>query len=146
MLRRAHCFNSRFHLQQRRAAILICVLVVLLIVGLLTTQTLQTLMLLRRGDTQRQQLRQARELIELGKMVAQQQSEELPENALVVPLSTIDSIDGQKSENTELAGISFSRIDDDQASPILRVTVNYPLDQPNEITATELVALEEQIP
>lgn len=118
----------------RRAAILICVLVVLLIVGLLTSQTLQALMLSRRADRQRQQLVQARELLELGQMIARKQADKLTDKELVVPLS---------AEPPLSAGIAFSRLSPDQSPTLVRIRVRYPLGQPNEGTATTVVTLQE---
>ncbi len=129
--------------EQRCAAILICVLVVLLIVGLLATQTLQTLMLLRRGDHQRQQLRQTREVVELGLLIARRLEGKLPESELVVPLGMTAPADQSASENHELAGITLTRVED-RPTPALRVTVRYPLGGSNEVTATETVAIAEE--
>ncbi len=58
----------------RPGAILVCVLVVMLMVGLISAQTIQTLLILRRADSERSDLVQARELLELGKMAIQQNS------------------------------------------------------------------------
>ena len=54
----------------RRGGVLVCVLVVLLLVGMLSAQAFQTLSAARRGDQQRLRLRQARELLELGRVIA----------------------------------------------------------------------------
>lgn len=58
---------------QRRAAVLICVLVVLLIAGALSIQATQSLAIIRRGEERRSRLYQARELLELGKAAVEQQ-------------------------------------------------------------------------
>lgn len=58
---------------QRRAAVLICVLVVMLIAGALSIQATQSLAIIRRGEERRARLYQARELLELGKAAVEQQ-------------------------------------------------------------------------
>lgn len=67
--------NVRTH--RRRGGLLVCVLVVLLLVGLLAAQTMQTLMMVRKSDSRSSTLRQATELVELGRM-SQRQATELP--------------------------------------------------------------------
>ena len=62
------CELQTFPSPKRRGAVLVCVMVVLLIVGLSSSQTIQTLLIVRRADHQRSGLRQARELAELGRM------------------------------------------------------------------------------
>ncbi len=57
---------------RKRGSLIVAVLVVLFLVVLMSTQTFQTLWLVRRGDSQQSALRQARELIELGKMIHRQ--------------------------------------------------------------------------
>ncbi len=133
--RRSDCAGCIGKCPRRRAAILICVLVVLLIVGLLTSQTLQTLLLSRRSDGQRQRLRQARELLELGQMIVGQHREKLIDKELVLPLAVGEA---------ESAGLTFSRVEQDQSPALLRIRVRYPLGKANEDTATAVVALEEQ--
>ena len=63
---------------RRRGAIVVCVLVVLLIVGMLAAQTIQASLVVRRGDAERSRLRQARELVELGRLAMQQSSRDVP--------------------------------------------------------------------
>ena len=63
---------------RQRGAIVVCVLVVLLIVGMLAAQTIQTSLLMRRGDAERSQLRQARELVELGRLALPQAARDVP--------------------------------------------------------------------
>jgi hypothetical protein len=63
---------------RQRGAIVVCVLVVLLIVGMLAAQTIQASLLVRRGDAERSQLRQARELVELGRLALQQSARDVP--------------------------------------------------------------------
>lgn len=65
----------------RSAATLVCVLVVMLIVGLLSAQSIQMLLLVRRADEQRVQLRQARELLELGKLAIAQRA--IPDDGML---------------------------------------------------------------
>ena len=75
--------------RRNKASILVCVLVIMLVVSLLAAQSLQTVSVIRRGDTQRSSLRQARELVELGRIVAEREpkgmkvvSLDLPDNAI----------------------------------------------------------------
>ncbi len=117
--------------QRRSGGVLICVLVVLLIVGLLISQTVQTLLLVRRSDDQREQLRQARELIELGQIVLRQSDYQLPDAELIVPSA---------GEN-QMGRIAFTRIDSsDSTNSQVRITVNYRIGSTSEITATHVVA------
>ena len=68
--RRCSCCHSR-HLR-RRGAILIVVMVVLLITGLVASQTLQMLWNVASQDRQRVRIAQARELVELGRLMLEQ--------------------------------------------------------------------------
>lgn len=65
----------------RPGALLISVLVVLFLVGMLSSQAIQTLLLVRRGDQQRSETRQARELLELGRLAVL--SNQVPESKLL---------------------------------------------------------------
>ncbi len=124
---------------------MVCVLVLLLIVGLMMSQTLQTLTLVRRGDTMRQSLRQARELVELGELVLQQQpAAELPSKPLLVSLAEPSSEPSNSA--TERASIAFTPIDTaDKRHFSVRIAVTYPLGSSQNRTATQTVIRQESI-
>lgn len=61
--------NDKAGCRHRRATVLICVMVVLLLVGMLSVQAMQSLVISRRSSSERAKLLQARELIELGRIV-----------------------------------------------------------------------------
>ncbi|MEO8268853.1 MAG: hypothetical protein ABI557_03975, partial [Aureliella sp.] len=98
----------------RRGALIVCVLILLLIIGLMISQTVQTLMLVRRGEAVRQRLRQARELVELGELVLRQPTAELPSKPLLVSLASRAS--EQSNSAVERASITFTPIDADDTS------------------------------
>lgn len=124
---------------------MVCVLVLLLIIGLMMSQTVQTLVLVRRGDTVRQRLRQARELVELGELISQQRpAAELPSEPLLVSLAEPTS--GPPNSTAERASIMFTPIDSGNAShSSVRITVTYPLGSGQELTATQTVIRQESI-
>jgi type II secretory pathway component PulK len=68
---------------KRRGAIVVCVLVVLFIVGMLAAQSMQTSIVMRRGDAQHSQLRQARELVELGQIALAQRVADMADGETV---------------------------------------------------------------
>ena len=76
--------------RQRIGAVLVCVMVVLLLVGLISSQAIQTMLIVRQADHRRSGIRQARELIELGRMV--QSAGDIPENGQVEV-----TVDGQRA-------------------------------------------------
>lgn len=57
--------------QSRRGSVIVAVLTVLAIVGMLSAQTLQTLMLIRQNDVQQSQHRQDREIVLLARKLAE---------------------------------------------------------------------------
>ncbi|MCC7337986.1 MAG: hypothetical protein IT422_23090 [Pirellulaceae bacterium] len=129
----------------RRGGLIVCVLILLLIIGLMMSQTVQTLMLVRRGDTMRQRLRQTRELVELGELVLQQQpAAELPNTPLLVSLAEPT---GKPSNATaETASIAFTPVDSsDTSHSSVRIAVTYPLGSSREFTATQTVIRQESI-
>ncbi len=128
--------NFQLASQSRQGAVLICVMVVLLIVGLLISQTLQTLLLVRRGDEGREQLRQARELIELGEIVLRQN----PSAESVGEFSC-------QTNSPESGSIGFERLKSTEAEKKkIRITVIYRPGTTSEITATHIVADKENAP
>ncbi len=124
---------------------IVCVLVLFLIVGMLMSQTMQTLMLVRRGDAVRQRLTQARELIELGELVLRQlPSAELPSEPLLVSLA--DPASGTSNSTAERGSITFTPIDSsDTNHSKVRIAVIYPLGSNEELTATQTVIRQESI-
>ncbi len=147
----------------RRAAVLICVMVLLLITGLIMHQTLQALLLVRRGDARHFELRQARELVELGKMVVERQQSEAAsgetpaENTEIVddrvtrPMQQplIVSLATETSGDTTVRGLQGSLLieslspqgESNHNEPsIWKITVRYPLGNNNEFTVTEELA------
>ena len=129
----------------RRGGLIVCVLVLLMIIGLMMSQTVQTLMLLRHGDALRQRLRQAHELVELGELVLQQQpTAELPSEPLLVSLAEPSS--GPSDADMERASITLTPIDSvDNRHSSVRIVVTYPLGSSQELTATQTVIRQENI-
>ncbi len=107
--------------RNRSATVLMCVLVVLIIVGLLTSQTMQTLLVVRRGDAVRHQLRQAREVLELGKIILQRNGRQTLEPELRVSL-----------DSEQAAWASISIVED-------RIIVRSPVGTDREVTVSETV-------
>ena len=97
---------------RRSAAVLICVLVILLLVGMLSAQTVQTLLVVRRADHNRQQLRQARELLERGRLVIARQ--QIPDDGIINV-----SLDGQPA-SVQIIKLPSST---DAAPPMIRYSV-----------------------
>lgn len=119
-------------------------MVVLLIVGLLISQTLQTLLLVRRGDDARQQLRQARELVELGEIVLQQNPSAQNINEV---RCDAESRDEHHPNASDTGSISFERLNSGEEGPTqVRISVIYRAGSHSEITATQIVAESEQLP
>lgn len=101
------CGSSNRLRRRNKASILVCVIVIMLVVSLLAAQSLQTVFVIRRGDTQRSNLRQARELVELGRIVAMRESEgmkvvslDLPDNAT----GTVEILSNQRVRATYRRG------------------------------------------
>ena len=127
-----------------RGSVLICVMVVLLIVGLLISQTLQTLLLVRRGDDTRAHLRQARELVELGKIILQQ-------NPVAKSIDKVRCGDESQNEShrnaSDTGSIGFERLSSIEDGPTqIRISVTYRAGSNSEITATQIVAESEKRP
>ena len=122
--------NSR-----RSGAVLICVLVVLLIVGLISAQTIQTLLMIRRSDAARSRLRQAQELVELGRIVVQQHG------AAALPESVEVALDDQSQAKIVLRyhddGVDGKNSD----RQVLRILVKYPADSTQEVSVTGSVTV-----
>lgn len=106
----------------RRGAVLVCVMVVLLIVVLLSTQTIQTLLIVRRADRQRSGLRQARELVELGRMAVAR--DQVPDPGMMEL-----SVDGER------AVVRFEKISGKEKSGY-RIVATLAVDTTSEVTAT----------
>lgn len=117
---------------RRSGAVLICVLVVLLIVGLISLQTIQTLLLVRRSDSDRSRLRQAQELVELSRIAFQQNGAgELQEEIAVV-------VDGDLTGTIRLSlADSESHADSGQAD--YRIVAKYPVGAGGEVTVTGVI-------
>lgn len=120
-----------------RGSVLISVMVVLLIVGLLISQTLQTLLLVRRGDDARANLRQARELVELGKIVLQQN----PAARRIAEVHCgVKSHDKSHLNRSDSGSIDFEQLSSvDDGPPQIRISVTYRVGSNSEITATHIV-------
>ncbi len=122
---------------RRSGAVLVCVLVVLLIVGLLSAQTIQTLLIVRRGDGERRQLRQARELVGLGRIVLRQQAAHLPTEKITVVVDDPSAASGEASslgviELTLPEGAGLSSED----SSRVRIVATYPVGSAGAVTTT----------
>lgn len=112
---------------RRPAAVLVCVLVVLLIVGLLSTQTIQTLLIVRRSDMQRKRLRQARELVELGQSVSRQHADNRSagrEFSVVV------------DRTLGLSGTVLIEPQPQDGSHLIRIVAKYPAGSDSEVVAS----------
>lgn len=112
------CSNQK----ARPGALLISVLVVLLLVGMLSSQAIQTLLLVRRGDQQRSETRQARELLELGRLAVL--SDQVPESKLLEMV-----VDGQP------AAIRFEPLSAG-GNPRIRIVAELTLDSNRQVTVS----------
>ncbi|MFN3192407.1 MAG: type II secretion system protein [Aureliella sp.] len=111
---------------KRRAATLVSVLIVLMIVGLLSAQAVQMMVAIRQADVKRAQLLQAREFIELGRMVAAQQgSEQSEEREFEISLSRGDK-----------AKVMIIQDTDPIHSARLRIEIKYLVRGGSEVSAT----------
>ena len=131
--------------RHRRGALIVCVLVLLLIVGLLVSQTVQTLVLVRRGDAMRERLRQARELVELGEIVLRQDpAAEIPSGAVLAALA--DSTGETSSLTAERGSISFTPVNSSQPNQVeIRITATFPMESSQQFTATKTVIRQESV-
>lgn len=112
----------------RRGGVLVSVLVVLLLVGMLSAQAFQTLSAARRGDQQRLQIRQARELVELGRVIAVDGKTLNASNRIVqfdVP------VDGES-----IGSLSVQFVDAPEGEARFQVMAKYPVGASRESTAT----------
>ncbi|MFK7738214.1 MAG: type II secretion system protein [Pirellulaceae bacterium] len=121
----------------RRAATLVAVLIVMMIVGLLTAQSVRTMVAIRQGDQQRAQLRQARELVELARHTLENGDESVPLNSFEIPLPGGESakIEFESSSRSGAAGSTA-----DQKTPIQEVTrivARYRASPEREFVATQ---------
>ena len=112
----------------RKGGVLVCVLVVLLLVGMLSAQAFQTLSAARRGDQQRQQIRQARELVELGRMVAVD-GKTLNDSQRMIQLDV--SVDEES-----VGSLTVQLVDAPEGEIRYQVTGKYPIGASREATAT----------
>ncbi|MCA9131614.1 MAG: hypothetical protein KDA45_00595 [Planctomycetales bacterium] len=114
---------------RRRGGVLVGVLVVLFLVGMLSSQTMQTLLLLRRGDSERKQLRQARELLELGQLWRNQSPGPLPQGEQLIALDDAGSVLGKMV----FEPLSKGEV---KATKRYRIVVEYPSGTGSEVTVT----------
>ncbi len=119
----------KFQPRRRSATVIACVLVVLLLVGMLCVQTTQTLLIIRRSDTQRAKLHQVGELLELGRQVDWQSS---PSGSFVISIPQAVKPDAEPELLT--AEIEGPRGGTDVDS-VERILVHYPLNDPGTVTA-----------
>ena len=124
----------------KRGAVLICVLVVLMLVGMMSMQAIQSLMIVRRSDSHRANVRQARELIELGKIAASDSIASdgvvweisLPNGAKgsinLVPIQTAEDNTGTPESNNHT-----TKTDE------IRIEAAYPANSPQETLASEVI-------
>lgn len=122
--------STRLARSSRLGAILVCVMVVLLIVSLFCVQTMQTLMIIRRSDSSRRNLRQARELIELGRIAHKQ--------ALAQDATTDDTELSIALGDSQIGEITVSASDSGgkQQPGTTRIVVRYPANSAGEVTAS----------
>lgn len=116
----------------RHGAILVAVMVILLLVGLLTMQTMQTLMLVRRSDDRRSHLRQSRELVELGRQVLTRRRLS-PEEPWILPLPSgaTGAIRVRELETTPSETIKPI-----QGQKMYRIEANYPAESAAGMSAS----------
>ncbi len=109
-----------FDWQHRRATTILCVFIVLIIVGLLFSQAVQTLALVRHGDIRRQNLLQASEVIELARLAVAKQQTDTKTMTIVV-------------NDSEDARVTVESLADKNQS---RITVRYPYDSAGEVSVS----------
>ena len=114
----------------RRAAVVVCAMVVLLIAGLISMQTMQALMIIRRGDSQRSSLRQARELVELGRMRLARMGSELDEFEFTLEVEP--ELEGQIT----ITKIARAGDGGSPSDATIRIVARYPVDTAREVTAS----------
>ena len=111
--------------RRRLASVVASVLVILLIIGLLSAQTIQTLLIVRRGDRSQSNRRQAIELIELGRISLAQHPLDMPTRQFDVPLGTTNGrVMIERSQTSKNADVRY------------RILAKYPAGQPGEVTVT----------
>jgi archaellum component FlaG (FlaF/FlaG flagellin family) len=120
---------------RRAASVIVCVLVMLLLVGLLSVQTLQTLSLIRRSDSERAKIRQARELIELGRQIDWNAAD-----SQTLTLRIPDSANSVAA--AEMQTVTLERQADANHSNTARFIAIFPADKPGSVTTTEEIEIE----
>ncbi|MEM8734501.1 MAG: type II secretion system protein [Planctomycetota bacterium] len=129
--RPAHSGSHR----RRRAATLVCVLIVLMLVGLLSAQAVQMMVSIRQADVRRSNLIQARELVELGRVVAEDDSkEQLKEREFEMSFSRGDR-----------ATVTVTKESETSTSEKTRVVVQYLVRGKQEVMATWQSSMEEVV-
>jgi hypothetical protein len=125
---------------RRSASVFSCVLVVLLLVGLLCMQTTQTLLIIRRSDMERTKLHQAREAIELARSIdwnnVQSHSEQpkAPQSRQFTVQIPQSASEGWPA--TALTAVIEGYHVGNTNSPIQRILVSFPSENPGKVTAS----------
>lgn len=118
-------------------SIIVCVLVVVMLVTMLAIQTMQSLSLIRRSDDDRARIRQAREALEFGKMIAATK-QDIENNGQKLRLTIADSIGS--TDQAEAASLQVAEVQILNSNSDSQVTVRYPLDDSTNKT-TEITLL-----
>ncbi len=114
--------SKRLRQRERSGGLTLCVMVVLLLVGLISSQAIQTLLIVRRGDDRRGELRQARELLELGKLALQ--SDQVPESKVLEI-----TVDGKPAK------VRFANVGTDD-NPRKRIVAQWLVNNTREVTVS----------
>jgi type II secretory pathway component PulK len=99
---------------KRRGSLIVAVLVVLFLIVLMSTQTLQTLIFIRQADSRQHATHQARELVELGKMICRQHPRNVDSSAKKIHLN--GRLVGQITIETQL--LEDQLVKNQDASPL----------------------------
>ena len=121
--------RPKYNKANRKASIIVCVLVVILLVGMLSMQTIQALALIRRGDDDRAKIMQAQELSEFARAI-DWSSVESQSITLQIP----NSVSSVGEPETQAAILERQTLADNPE--VARIVVRFPADSPGEITTT----------
>ncbi|MFO1062719.1 MAG: hypothetical protein U0892_02440 [Pirellulales bacterium] len=138
---------ARRQRHQRRAGVLIPVLVLITIIAMLCGQSYRTIMFSVRAERERAAMRQLRELIELGRLRMEQQvaadpnySGEKMKVSVAKPIADGDSAEQWASIEIQwkpMAAVDDSNVSAEKSDAVGngRVVVRYPVGEPNEQSA-----------
>jgi hypothetical protein len=120
--------------QQRRASILVCVLVVLMVTGMLTLQGTRLLTALARASGDRARLEQAQELLALGRL---RLSNQLDRSSAYDGESITVELPAGSATSESVAEIRIERlVSETTKMPRWRIIATHPYNQPGQVTAS----------